>query len=70
MLVTMTCNCGADLQIEVNHNDTLVMMWAQRFTDAHQACGYMAPVVTDQPESVRKLIINKEPKASPKKEEM
>lgn len=67
MLVTMTCNCGADLQIEVNHNDNLVMAWAQRFTDAHQACGYMAPVVVDAPEHTRKLVVKPQPQP---KEEM
>lgn len=68
MLVTMTCNCGADLQIEVSHNDTLVMMWAQRFTDAHQACGYMAPVAADKPETTRKFVV-KERETQPKQEE-
>lgn len=69
MLVTMTCNCGADLQLEVSHNDNLVMMWAQRFTDAHQACGYMAPLVVDTPETTRKLL-SKDREPQPKKEEM
>ena len=67
MLVTMTCNCGADLQLEAPHsNDTLVLVWAQRFVDAHQACGYMAPAAKDDPETTRKITL----KPSPKKEEM
>ena len=65
MLVTMTCSCGADLQLDIAHNDTLVMAWAQRFSDAHQGCGYMSPMVTDKPETTRKIT----PKAQPKREE-
>lgn len=55
MFVTMSCSCGADLELDMQGNDELVLIWAQRFTDSHASCGYMAPVVKDKPEEFKKV---------------
>ena len=56
MFVTMTCSCGADLELDIQDNDNLVLLWAQRFTDSHTSCGFMTPVVKDAPEKAQKTI--------------
>lgn len=55
MFITMTCSCGADLELDLDNNDTLGMTWAQRFADSHTPCGFMSPLVKDRPEETRVL---------------
>jgi hypothetical protein len=42
MFLGMTCSCGASLEADAYENDTLIMLWANSFISAHQACGYMS----------------------------
>ena len=56
MFITMTCSCGADLELDVQDNDVLALTWAQRFSDSHAACGFMTPQARDIPETTRTLI--------------
>ena len=43
MLINMTCSCGAGLDVEMTGNDTTMLYWAHRFSNAHSACGFMLP---------------------------
>lgn len=48
MFVEMTCgSCEAHFQMDAEDNDTGVWSLVYRFTDAHSACGYVAPVRQD-----------------------
>ena len=58
MLVSMTCKCGADFQVDTRNNELLASMWAQQFITAHGACGFMAPVIKDKVEEPGVIIIN------------
>jgi len=54
MLITMTCTCGADLQLDLpDASDNLLLLWAQRFADAHAQHGFMAPLVTEERRSTK-----------------
>lgn len=54
--VEMTCVCVASFQVEVEENESMVMMWAQQFINAHSQCGYMTPIKTDRAEHPSKFI--------------
>ena len=55
MFVEMTCNCTSSFQVDAEDNDTLMMVWAQSFVNAHQACGFMTrPKVEDAEEKMRR----------------
>lgn len=41
MFIEMTCKCEASFQAEAEDSETLVMVWAQSFINAHTDCGYM-----------------------------
>ena len=48
MLIDMQCACGAAFQMQTDSEDnTGVMLFAGRFTQAHQACGFMSPITND-----------------------
>jgi hypothetical protein len=48
MLIDMQCSCGAGFQMQIESEDSSgVMLFANRFTQAHTACGFMSPVVTN-----------------------
>lgn len=57
MFITMTCSCGADLELDMGDNELLMMSWAQRFSDSHAKCGYMSPVIADAPEETHTVIV-------------
>lgn len=50
MFITMTCRCGADLELDLEGENMLGMLWAQRFADSHIECGFMSPTVKDKDE--------------------
>ena len=54
MFIEMTCNCTASFQAEAEENDTLVMIWAHSFVNAHQGCGFMTKPVSEEPEEKMK----------------
>ena len=56
MLVSMTCKCGADFQVDTHSENLLASMWAQQFIEAHKSCGFMAPVTRE--ESTELQVIN------------
>jgi len=41
MYIDMNCSCTASLSVDSEDNDTLVMLWANQFINAHQSCGYI-----------------------------
>jgi hypothetical protein len=41
MFIEMSCNCSASFQADTTDNETLAMVWAQSFVNAHNGCGYM-----------------------------
>ena len=53
--IEMTCTCMASFQVDVAENETLAILWAQRFVGAHQACGYMTKATSDASERHRKF---------------
>lgn len=58
MLVTMSCTCGAELQLEIPQtSDTMALMWSQRFIDAHTKCGFMAPLVVEAPQTSHTIML-------------
>ena len=46
MFIEMSCNCSASFQADVTESDTLLLVWAQSFVNAHNACGYMTKPLT------------------------
>jgi hypothetical protein len=46
----MACNCGASLSIQEGP-ETFVMMYMERFVNAHESCGYMSSAHRDVNES-------------------
>jgi hypothetical protein len=64
MFIEMTCKCEASFQADTSDNETLAMVWAQSFVNAHHECGYMTkPPVQNVEEKMRRLdVIYKEQK--------
>jgi len=64
MFIEMTCNCSASFQADASDNDTLVMVWAQSFVNAHQSCGFMTkPFVETAEEKMKRYdVIYREPR--------
>jgi hypothetical protein len=58
MFVEMTCACGASFQAESDDHETLTMLWAQRFVNSHQECGYMSQEHVERQEKSNRLDIN------------
>jgi hypothetical protein len=52
MYIDMQCACGAAFVIQ-DGPDSLSMLYAERFTAAHLACGYMNNVKRDDEELPR-----------------
>jgi hypothetical protein len=46
MYLDMQCGCGASFVIQ-DASDELAMLYANRFTSAHQQCGYMNNIARD-----------------------
>jgi hypothetical protein len=56
MFIEMTCKCEASFQADTSDNETLAMVWAQSFINAHHECGYMTkPQVQNDEEKMRRL---------------
>lgn len=52
--IEMTCKCEASFQAELsNENETLTMLWAQSFVEAHKECGFMSNHKPDESEKYR-----------------
>ena len=60
MFFEMACSCSASFQID-GAEDRLDAAWlmATRFADSHINCGYMTPVVADEPEKTKRYDINR-----------
>ncbi len=58
----MSCNCEASFQADTPDNDTLLLVWAQSFVNAHNACGFMTkPLSQDVEEKMKRYdVIYKE----------
>jgi hypothetical protein len=55
MFIEMSCNCEASFQADAPDNDTLLLVWAQSFVNAHNACGFMTkPLSTDVEEKMKR----------------
>jgi hypothetical protein len=55
MFIEMSCNCTASFQADVSESDTLLMVWAQSFVNAHNACGFMTkPLLPDVEEKMKR----------------
>lgn len=57
MFVEMSCNCGATLQVDSEENDTLPLVWGQRFINAHQDCGFMSKAKEEIEEKTKRYDI-------------
>jgi hypothetical protein len=58
MFVEMTCNCGASFQADNNETDTLLLMWAHAFVNAHTDCGFMTkPIASSSDENIKRYDI-------------
>ena len=59
MFFEMMCNCSATFQLDADdeHADAAWLM-ARRFANAHTSCGFMTPIVMDQPEKTRRYEIS------------
>lgn len=64
MFIEMSCKCESSFQIDTSENETLGMVWAQSFLNAHNECGYMTsiPVQNDEEKMRRLDVIYKEQK--------
>lgn len=64
MFIEMSCKCESSFQIDTSENETLGMVWAQSFLNAHSECGYMAsiPIQNDEEKMRRLDVIYKEQK--------
>lgn len=60
MFIEMNCQCMANMQIETEENESLAVLWAQKFVEAHESCGYMAPTKVDTPEVTKRYDISTE----------
>jgi hypothetical protein len=62
MFIEMSCNCEASFQVDVPDNDTLLLLWAQSFVNAHNECGFMTkPMQRDIEEKMKRYdVIYKE----------
>ena len=58
----MSCNCEASFQADAPDNDTLLLVWAQSFVNAHNGCGFMTkPLSQDVEEKMKRYdVIYKE----------
>ena len=55
MFIEMSCQCSASFQAEADESDTLVMVWAHAFVNAHQNCGFMTkPTVSEMEEKMKR----------------
>ena len=52
MYIDMSCNCGAAFVFQ-DGPDSLALLYAERFTTAHQVCGFMSNVRRDAEELPR-----------------
>jgi hypothetical protein len=69
MFIQFTCQCMADLQFEMD--DAMAntgFLWAQKFIDQHEACGFMAPTKKDTQEETKRYQVIKEIKRKEKDE--
>jgi hypothetical protein len=40
--IEMTCKCESSFQADLSEDsETLIMLWAQSFVEAHKECGFM-----------------------------
>jgi hypothetical protein len=64
MFIEMSCKCESSFQIDTSENETLGMVWAQSFLNAHRECGYMTSLpIQNEEEKMRRLdVIYKEQK--------
>jgi hypothetical protein len=54
MFIEMSFKCEASFQADTSDNETLAMVWAQSFVNAHSECGYMSkPKPADLMEKMR-----------------
>ncbi|CAB4174836.1 hypothetical protein UFOVP965_84 [uncultured Caudovirales phage] len=62
MFIEMSCNCSASFQADIPETDTLLLVWAQSFVNAHNECGFMTkPIAVDVEEKLKRYdIIYKE----------
>jgi hypothetical protein len=62
MFIEMSCNCEASFQIDSAENETLGLIWAQSFINAHNTCGYMTrPLAQEIEEKMKRYdVIYKE----------
>ena len=44
--IDMMCKCGAEFQLQVGSSEAL-LLFAERFANAHTNCGYLAPIKND-----------------------
>jgi hypothetical protein len=58
MFFEMMCNCSATFQVDTNdEHSSAVWLMANRFATAHTSCGFMTPVITDEPEKTKRYEI-------------
>ena len=61
MFIEMSCNCEASFQAECDDNDTVVMLWAHSFVNAHTDCGFMTKSKSETEEKYQRTdVIYKE----------
>jgi hypothetical protein len=62
MFIEMSCSCTASFQADVGESDTLLLVWAQSFVNAHNDCGFMTkPLPQDVEEKMKRYdVIYKE----------
>jgi len=62
MFIEMSCSCTASFQADVGESDTLLLVWAQSFVNAHNECGFMTkPLTQDVEEKMKRYdVIYKE----------
>lgn len=61
MFVEMSCQCGAGLQLD-GVNEMYTMLMSTRFADSHVDCGFVTPIVTEEPNTRAKRSIDVKPK--------
>lgn len=55
MFIEMTCNCTASFQADIAESDTLLLVWAHSFVNAHSGCGFMTkPMPVEVEEKMRR----------------
>jgi hypothetical protein len=62
MLIAMSCQCGASLELD-GADDTFALLMANRFADSHTKCGFMTTTKADSPTSTVRHEIKFKPKA-------